>query len=300
MDLSLTIGSNVIAYPPSSGGAGLVMDGALVPGTRLQRGDDFVFKSPNETIPVESIPEKSIFAGYAVGHFGHFLLDGLSRVWLIKQYPDIPIFWLCAAGQTGYSSFQSSLLRILDIGNPAVFLNAPTQIAEALVPDAGYISPRYFAQEQADALAVWSRPTVRRQRVWLSRTALIDRGGITNEDVVEDLLQRKGWRIVRPETMPLSEQLDILAESEHVAGVEGSAFHLLMLLKEPKCRITIIARRERVTPNLDTIASVCGISQRIIYSETEVIDEDLEKRRALQRVRLLSPKKVFRQIIEAV
>jgi capsular polysaccharide biosynthesis protein len=55
---------------------------------------------------------------------------------------------------------------------------------------------------------------------------------VAGEDQLEGELRRRGWRVVYPETLPLIEQLRLLAEARIIAGCVGSAMHLLMYFGE--------------------------------------------------------------------
>jgi hypothetical protein len=148
------------------------------------------------------------------------------------------------------------------------------------VPQAGYRIKDLFAPEQARFLAAYpSRERDRRLRVWLSRTRVDP--GVLHALRLEAALRAEGWTVVHPETLPIREQLELLATAGHVAGEEGSAFHLLALLADVQgLRVDIFCRHpdrtvEEQNANYQTIAEVQNLDQRLhVMSDELLISED--------------------------
>ncbi len=55
---------------------------------------------------------------------------------------------------------------------------------------------------------------------------------LAEEPLLEQELHRRGWSVIYPETLPLTQQLRLLAEAKIIAGCIGSAMHLLMYFGE--------------------------------------------------------------------
>jgi hypothetical protein len=70
-------------------------------------------------------------------------------------------------------------------------------------------------------------------RLYLSRSRLAPECRLVAGEVqLEEELRVRGWNVVYPETLPLPEQLRLLAEARIIAGCVGSAMHLLMYFGE--------------------------------------------------------------------
>jgi hypothetical protein len=74
------------------------------------------------------------------------------------------------------------------------------------------------------------------------------------------LLGELGCSIMRPEHLPIGQQVELLASGSHAAGIEGSVSHGLVLVKGIGGAIYIV--RRRTSPNFDLLASVGGWDQR--------------------------------------
>lgn len=86
------------------------------------------------------------------------------------------------------------------------------------------------------------------EKIYLSRTQLpLHKRHILGEKQIETYLSSSGWRIIYPEQLKISEQIEILHKAKVIAGNTGSAFHLLMYLGlgiSSKCVITLGSKSE--------------------------------------------------------
>jgi len=201
-------------------------------GTHLYQAADLLIYPEIE----DASEAEVIYAGVFFTHYGHFLLESLSRLWYAKEHPELPIVWI---GVDSWQSppqlreWQRDILDVLGVHNPIRVLIRPERFATVHVPDAGYKYGDWFHPEHAKFLAA-SEPAaqVPGRKVWLSRSDVSNGIGIVNSSIIEESLTESGWTLMCPEKLPIREQLRVLAEAEEIAGEEGSAFHTLVLLKD--------------------------------------------------------------------
>ena len=94
-------------------------------------------------------------------------------------------------------------------------------------------APQAISQELLDHPAVRSTSLTSLKRIYLSRSRLIDKKrALVSEQSLEESLINRGWAVLHPEQLPLNLQLALLDHAECIAGVTGSAFHLLMGLEK--------------------------------------------------------------------
>lgn len=246
---------------PKPGIAGVTdRDGTPIREAGLERGGGILLSCPSDPDPtgVEFRDQEAIFGGYIAHHYGHFLLESLSRLWGFRD-SDLPVIW--AAGRQ-FTDWELDLFDLLGIDRRRlVVLRAPVRFARLHVPTPGFIIRRNFHTRQRDALAV-TPAAPGPARVYLSRNGFQSRlFTASGECAVEDILADKGWQIVRPETLSIRDQVALLANAGTVAGIEGSAFHTVMLCARPQARL-IVLRRENANANYDTIARTIGLDQR--------------------------------------
>lgn len=211
-----------------------------------------------------------IFAGYLFPHFGHFLLESLANLWFIRENPETPIIWLGVHNQPDLCDMGREFLALFNVNNPIHILTCETEVEDLIVPELGYLIHTKYTAEQVKALKVLEAPTpIKGKKIWLSRSALA-LGGITNEKNLEHILKSHGWDIYHPEQFTIMHQLEHLCDAEVIAGIEGSAFHLLMMIPDFKGKVKIFSRRRRIEFDFVAIAETLGLDQEIYYPDTRV------------------------------
>lgn len=204
-----------------------------------------------------------LFAGQLRAHFGHFLLEGLGRLWGVDEIgdPAAPLLYLPFVGPRlarggGAEAFSvpahaTAMLRLLGIPNPLVVVDAPVRVERLVVPGqlvgdglgasvGGH--PRFRAFMGRLKAAVAPHPDGR--DVYVSRAGLpADHGGILLEAAIEDNFARQGYAIVRPETLALDAQIALYRGARRLVFAEGSALHLYALVAEASQQVAIVYRR---------------------------------------------------------
>jgi hypothetical protein len=255
--LSVRLIKNSVVYPTirvASHPGKLLMgvydeDDSYVDGTALnRRSGEQGAPVPRDLFPVASDSDapEAIYAGTLYFHFGHFLLESLARSWYAHRYPDVPFVW---AGQHTWQGielepWQAEILDILMIKNPTRIIADPARFNLLHVPDIGYRYDDRFHPEHAEFLGRYEGPAqVPGHRLWLSRSKIGSVVRDLNSAPIERRLAEAGWTIEHPETLSIREQLDHLGRAEIVAGEEGSAFHILILLTDVASKKFHIFRR---------------------------------------------------------
>jgi len=94
-------------------------------------------------------------------------------------------------------------------------------------------APLEISQQLLDHPAIRATSLTGLKRIYLSRSRLIDKKrALVSEHSLEDALLNRGWAVLHPEQLPLNLQLTLLDHADCIAGVTGSAFHLLMGLEQ--------------------------------------------------------------------
>lgn len=206
--------------------------------------------------------DKAYFAGHFFRHFGHFLLESLSRLHSFAPFADHKLLW---TGFEAVADWQRATLDLLVPGAEHVFVKRKIECARLVIADHGFEAGGEFHARHAAFLGRHMPGTAfSGERLWLSRSDFPDEGGVEDEPAIETILAGRGWRIVRPERHPLAEQLDMIGGAEIVAGVVGSAFHGVVLLRECRAALRMLARGAAAGPSYRAIAERLGLDQRVI------------------------------------
>lgn len=170
--------------------------------------------------------DRLIYLGSPHGQFGHFLTQGLSRAWYALEHPDVPVVW----DASRLLPFQHDVLDAIGLRNECVFLDAPLHADEVVFPFPGIGLGDYVQPEFAQVLGlIEPSRVIEGKKLFLSRAGMDRASG----DRLDDLVVRHGFTLYRPEEHPVLDQLAELSSAQVVLGVEGSALHSLLLLRDP-------------------------------------------------------------------
>lgn len=236
---------DVIVYPDAFGFTGAWCNGEPVPHAQLVRYGRQRRKQMFYVPPVRTVEEPCVWGGYYTGHYGHFLIESMMNLYAFKEHPERRIAWRSGSQEMLSSiAWQKSFFQM--VGCPTenmVFVNEPTLFKDLLFPVPGLLYETWLMPEQAETFAVCHKQMQKGKKVWLSRSKVqTDNTVFTNEVELEAMLEARGWLVIHPQDLSLEEQLEAMGTAEVVMGVVGSAFHTLLLLKDPAARFIVIDR----------------------------------------------------------
>lgn len=190
-----------------------------------------------------------VFGGYLFNHYGHAIIETLSRIWC-AQYTSYPfIYTTTNKFVQGFSQLHHDLFKLINLPQP-LYIDKPTEIENVTIPSMGVIIDNFIAPEQIDALSKFDAGVyTMKQKTWLSRSSYrksiaSDRytQNIELQKRIEEKLSNQGWIIFHPHKHSLHTQLQTISESYIVAGFESSAFHSLVLINKYKGKIVMFNR----------------------------------------------------------
>ncbi|MFM7689199.1 MAG: glycosyltransferase family 61 protein [Alphaproteobacteria bacterium] len=229
--------------------------------------------------PIAAYPGTAIYGGLAMHHVGHFLLEGLSRLWCLKNFPELPIIWHWIDLPIPHSDdrgWQKELIELLGLARRRhIFLRQPIRVERLLLPAPGFHSGQSLHPLQAAALGCITGPeTLPGKRVWLSRSALPNQfGRVAGEDKVDALLAAQGWTIIHTEHETMRRSAEIFREAEVVSGFIGSAFHPLLLHAAPRARLRPVIRPGISPDDYRITAEAKGLDFAAIETPMTALDQ---------------------------
>lgn len=226
---------------------------------RVQYAYDF--KNP------EYRDQKVVYCGYMVNHWGHFLIEGVCRLWyFLEQDPTIDkyVFLLDENEEREIRGNYREFLRLLKIWDKLEFINKPTTFREVLVPELALKCHTYYSpklREMFDVVAdnVVVDPSWKTyDKIFYSRSQLAK--GIPFEfgfDMLDSFFAQNGYTILYPEKVPLGEMIHYIRNSKVVASISGSLPHNMFFGRNGQ-KVEII---ERCTINDDNQVDVNRIRE---------------------------------------
>jgi len=182
--------------------------------------------SPVQSAPSITIDEEVVYLGWLFNHYGHFLMQSLSRVWFLSELePSIKVvFHHPSATWARLAAWTQRMLTAFGVQPDRILtLEAPTRLRRLIVPESLF-EPRSVADDQtvrvheamagpyqaiAARIADGVKPSA--QPLYLSRRRLpSSQRQMIGEDQLEELLQQNGFRIAYPEQMQFEEQVRLI------------------------------------------------------------------------------------------
>jgi hypothetical protein len=186
-----------------------------------------IFLHPFVDPPLEVAGSLGVLAARGDHSYYHFLLDVLPRL-AIMETPGVP------APERWYAplqrGFQREILGLAGLLPDADVLDsdlAPHVRAEYLLvpglPDAELRAPPWAIDFIRERLRPSDLERVPGRRIYVTRGRERHNRTVTNEDTVVAWLADRGFTVVDPGTMPVTEQIRTFAEAEWIVAPHGAA-----------------------------------------------------------------------------
>jgi hypothetical protein len=181
--------------------------------------------------------------GNASGHFGHFLLEGMARLWALERLdPRLAARLKVIVYEPELQPFARVLLELAGIDRSRIVHASPVdRVAHLVAADPAMRTHQWVAGEmQRTWRSVVSHgPDAPTRRIYLSRRANRQRS-LTNEDEIEELFSASGFEIIRPESLGMPEQIALADAASHLVGPVGSQMYLAAF-QRPGTRTLVLA-----------------------------------------------------------
>jgi capsular polysaccharide biosynthesis protein len=215
-----------------------------------------VFKSEplcfENTKPFIDLKGKSIFCGWLIPHYGHFLMETLSRLWCLNELNTSEFTFVFNYYNEGNHFIDEKMWAkelLLSFGvtpDKIIFADGNYYVERLYIPSQSLIL-HSSVNSKAQAY-IWNtiknhltkRLEKTPKKVYLSRSKLVrDKRKMLNEIDVESAFKEAGFTIIYPETMSLTEQVTLMASANVVAGPSGSALHNAAFMKKDALVISL-------------------------------------------------------------
>ena len=222
----------------------------------LHRKVNFI-NQPRPLTSLESFPRVRgvhLYGGILKNeHFGHFLIESLSRLWAlnrVEQALESIVFYARYPSQP-VPKWAHDLLAIVAPGIAVSIVSRPTVFETLVVADQAAHSVN---------CCIYGHPWIRDvfaplremegasfEKLYVSRSKLNNAGGFFCERWLEDVLAADGFVTVHPEEYTVREQIALYNGAKSLIFAEGSALHLFALTCRMDQKAYIIQRRKNAS-----------------------------------------------------
>jgi hypothetical protein len=183
--------------------------------------------------------DSGVYGGTIYLHFGHFLLDSLSRIYpFLNKFGTIkgPIFFHAQPldGEIDILSIPhiKGIFEYLSLDREKIVLvDRPIKVKNLEYSDATFFDGIFSSLSLG--WNIESKKTEKRIPYLSKKIAYVSRSKlktgtsyISNSIDVDKLMEKKGFKVIFPETLSISEQISIFNEFDLLCGFPSSFFHL--------------------------------------------------------------------------
>jgi capsular polysaccharide biosynthesis protein len=202
-----------------------------------------------DELPV--LPGRTLYGGHLFHHYGHFISEGLARLWpyLRSDFDNICFYPFIFNNRSNeLCSYQLEILSLLGINANKVFIiRDRTLLEEAWVPSSAWpinqaANPVMKNIYSKISLSI-DRPSAPTRKIFIARSKKLR---ASNNDQVQHEFQRLGFEVIYPEMLSFHDQLRLYVETSILAGFSGSGLHNIVFC-QPKTKIIEISDERSVS-----------------------------------------------------
>lgn len=208
--------------------------------------------SPTAAIP--RIPGSHLYGGMLKNeHFGHFLVESLSRMWALNRVTQgiESIVFYARMHRQPVPEWALSFIELIAPNIPVTIVSETTRFESLIVPDQvahpsnGFMYGHPLIRDAFSPLhRIEGKPF---EKLYVSRTDLENSGGFLGEKWLEDVLMKEGYRVFHPQEHSLQEQVSFYNGAQSLIFAEGAALHLFALTCRPVQKVYIVQRRKNAS-----------------------------------------------------
>ena len=235
------------------------------------------------------------FLGGLHRHFGHFLVEGVSRLWALDYLPvDTKKNLKFVIYENELKEFMVDFLLLYGIDKSNIISAGKcSRYENLLVPDPSYRTHRWISksfQNHIDIIKNKIKTNEVNRKIFLSRSNVSDRP-LSNRKAVENFFEGKGYEIIYPEKLTLKEQIKNIMESTSIAGEVGSQLYLSSFA-QPNANVFVIAPMNFCLKDDYLLTKAANVNLQILLGTC--IDFNLEKFNRKWSVDIKKIEKIFR------
>jgi hypothetical protein len=202
--------------------------------------------------PVVTIEGKSAWLGPQFPHFGHQVADAATRYLATGQDTEVSTYILGDKQFNNQGKIRQTTAAILDwfdidvskVRVVSKSVKCQTLVAFPQAEQRNQVGPN---SKYIEALTEHQNKKLLNVEGGEGEKYFVSRAGmpahIAGESFLEDIFAAHGYKVIRPELLPLMQQLKIYAGAKELVFTEGSALHAMQLLGQVGANIYVINRR---------------------------------------------------------
>ena len=233
---------------------------------------------------IEFLDEDVVYFGLFFSHWGHFLIDCITRAWYIfelaKERDDFKVAYL---GEEVPSGNNLRFFELLGIKPDQLFhIEKPTRCRNVIVPEQGFKSCEWYSQEHLDMFDGMIDSSLHSdidfssvcsfEKIYFTRRSFAK---AIDSEFGEKYLERtfllNEYKAVSPERLTLDEQIYIWNHASSICCVNGSIPLNVLFARNPELELIILNKTSLFHENPLILLQMRKLSQIFIDVFSEPI-----------------------------
>lgn len=211
--------------------------------------------------------EKAVYCGYLHNHWGHFLVEAVTRLWyFLENDPTVDkyVFVLDENEERTVKGNYREFFELLKIWDKLEFVNTPTTYREVIVPEMSFSCMEYYSTKYLDVFdAIANNVCVDPSwspldKIYFTRSHFASGTGYEfGLDSLDHFFHKNGYSVLAPETLSLSQMIFYIRNASEVASISGTLPHNMLFGRNGQKLVVV----ERLVINIDYQVSVNQMRQ---------------------------------------
>lgn len=245
----------------------------------LRRNETKSPKRIERPVKLDRIEQTHIYIGEVRKHFGHFLTESISRLWITNEFKEYPVIYHLKNGTTSNQEklLFDTFLESVNLINKErlVAFSRPVILDKVIIPQPSFVNlssgykvhslfPENFARNiLPQQLEKTSQPLYLSRRLVESSSR-----NIINELELEKIFRSAGFAICYPEQLSLREQVLFINKHKVIIGPIGSALHGILFDISPHRNIVCLTDKDHFNPNFIMIDAIKSVQSAYVAALT--------------------------------
>ena len=186
--------------------------------------------------------EKVVYCGYMVNQWGHFLVEGVCRLWYYLRNDttiDKYVFFIDDGEYREIGGNYKEFLQLLGVWDKVEIINKPTRYKEVIVPELSRKRTEYYSQEYKDTFETVAKNVIvnpswqTKDKIFLTRSNLSKAKEYEfGMEMLDSFFANNGYAIIAPEKLSLSELVFYLRNAKICSSIVGSGAHNVLFAQD--------------------------------------------------------------------
>jgi len=214
--------------------------------------------------------EEVIYFGVFLKHWGHFLVDLCSRMWILlkEEFQHMKIVY-CAEQHVEMDGNYLEFMERLGVKKEnLVHVLTPVTYSKVIIPEVSYFPNQWFTKEYMEIFEQVSKDICYEHNFYYDKVYFTRKNFISaqkkefGEEGITEAFERNGFEILSPEQLTLSQQLVIWNTAREIVCMNGS-IPLNILFSRNDGKVIVLNKTPKIHENLLSLQSM--MKKNIFY-----------------------------------